>query len=589
MHVLVCPRRSCSADNAVNGVPSCANEAFLNGVLREEYGFTGLVVSDCGAINNLHSSFRPGHPGTGTMQPGFPTNNSDDAMLAGVAGGCDADCPGGAKPTQYYGGVSQAVSDGVLPEHMVDRSVERLMTAAISLGLLDDPTLSPYAGLGAKDLDTPSTRTLNLEAAIQSMVLLKNDNVGEKPVLPVDKGAKLAILGPHFNSTQDLLSDYAPGHWWAHSPLMAAQSLAKQGVITLAGGAQGCDLEGNSTAGFAAAVALAKAADVAVVFVGLTPNNDKTNSGTPPVVATGSALESEGHDRTNIDLQGQQAALIAAVLAANPKTVVVLIHGGALDVSSVAAPAILDAHYPGQMGGDAVLATLLNQEGAAPAGRLTTTAYKQEFTARPMSDMSMRNITYKHYTGTPVYPFGYGLSYSQWKVQWHNSSDVTAAYAATTSSSAHHRTVSTSAMHDSHTRYFHARAKGDGSWRSPAAYSATITNVGTVPSGYILLGFASSPARRLADPQEPIRELFDFARVFLAPQASAVVHLSLPASVLSHVDEHGDERLAAGHYKIELGGGWLGDGADASLVGSLELTGDNSLLFSLSDVRKRHS
>eukprot|EP01052_Picozoa_sp_SAG31_P020184 SAG31_NODE_1507_length_8072_cov_7.986580_4_plen_248_part_00 len=171
-------------------------------------------------------------------------------------------------------------------------------------------------------------------------------------------------------------------------------------------------------------------------WLSLTPNNDKSNSGHPPVVATGSALESEGHDRTNIDFQGQQLPLIRALVGANPKTVVVLIHGGGIDLSWCKdnAAAILDAcvavivpfassrplfslglivdstgsHYPGQMGGDAIFHSLLNYKGAGPAGRLTTTVYAQDFIARPMSDMSLRNITYKHYLGAPVYPFGYG-------------------------------------------------------------------------------------------------------------------------------------------------------------------------------------
>eukprot|EP01043_Picozoa_sp_COSAG02_P072145 COSAG02_NODE_13475_length_1390_cov_0.683191_1_plen_170_part_10 len=169
------------------------------------------------------------------MQPGFPTNTSDYTMLAAVSGGCDADCPGGAKPTQFFGGISHAVAAGVLPIEMVDRSLVRVFTAAIGLGLLDDPTLSPYAHLSDKDLDTPSTRQLNLEASLQSMVLLKNAPVNGTPVLPLAKGSKIAIVGPHFNSTHDLLSDYSPGHGWAHSPLLAAQAMAKAGEITLAG------------------------------------------------------------------------------------------------------------------------------------------------------------------------------------------------------------------------------------------------------------------------------------------------------------------------------------------------------------------
>ena len=124
-------------------------------------------------------------------------------------------------------------------------------------------------------------------------------------------------------------------------------------------------------------------------------------------------------------------------------------------------------------------------------------------------------------------------------------------------------------------------------WRSAAAFSATITNNGAIASDFVLLAFVSSPTRQATDPLEPIRELFDFARVpLLAPGASTVVHLSLPPSVLSHVDALGDERLQAGRYVIELGGERLGDSAD--VVGSLEVTGDDKTLFSMSSVRAKY-
>jgi hypothetical protein len=127
------------------------------------------------------------------------------------------------------------------------------------------------------------------------------------------------------------------------------------------------------------------------------------------------------------------------------------------------------------MGGDAIMHTLLNYQGAAPAGRLTTTAYRQEFTARPMSDMSLRNITYKHYTGEVCYPFGYGLSYSQFDVQWANGTTHSAS-----------QTVGTDEMLAAHSEYFQARAKGDHTWASPASYSATIKNIGKIASDYVL-------------------------------------------------------------------------------------------------------
>jgi hypothetical protein len=356
---------------------------------------------------------------------------------------------------------------------------------------------------------------------------------------------------------------------------MGAQSLLGDKLI---GYAQGCQLEGNDTSGIAAAVALAKKAEVAVIVVGLTASNDPTNSGTPPVFAKGDAFESEGHDRTEITLQGQQAELVKQVMAVNPKTVVVLIHGGALAIEELVdaqVPSILDAHYGGQMGGDALWNTLLNHNGAAPAGRLTTTAYKQDFvTYQNMTDMALTNITYKHFRGTPNWPFGFGLSYSKFEVRWENSSDVTT-------------TATTSSLRKDHEKYFHARAHGDDAWTSSASYRAVVKNVGTIASDYVLLAFVSSPSRQLVDPHEPIRELFDFARVNLAPGASTTVHFSIPPSVLSHIDDDGDERLLAGEYKVELGDRQLGDAPEAVLTTSLLVQGEDQLLFSLREAKAK--
>eukprot|EP00038_Savillea_parva_P023364 m.40557 g.40557 ORF g.40557 m.40557 type:complete len:1020 (+) comp5998_c0_seq1:874-3933(+) len=544
--------------NAVNGVPSCANDLNLNQILRGQFGFDGLVVSDCGAISNIETQ----HHYTKT-----PISTVSTALLAG----CDADCPGGTKLVSYPLFLAAAVRSGSLPETALDQSLVRLWSAVFRLGLLDDPTKSPFAHVGMEAIDTPASRQLNVEAAVQSMVLLRNepvtDNGTTMRVLPITSSATVALIGPHFNSTQDFLSDYAPGHWWAVSPLEAAQRHLGDRLV---GYAQGCELEGSNTSGIAAAVAMASKADVAVVIIGLSPSNDPTNAGVPPVVATGSAFENEGHDRVNITLQGPQQALVDRVLAANPRTVVVLIHGGAIALEHVKAtvPAILDAHYPGQQGGDALMRVLLNVDGASPGGRLTTTVYPADFVRRNMTDMSLDNITYKHYTGTPVWPFGFGLSYSTFTVSW---------MSVTTQ-------VTTDSMVAAHDAYFANRATGQA-WRSPANYTANVTNTGNLQSDYVLLGFVSaSAARRAEDPQEPIRELFDFARVTLGPGESTIVHFDIPPSVLSHVDVRGNERLQPGMYTVTLGGEGLGGAEPVSTP--LRVSGRERTLFSMEQAKK---
>jgi hypothetical protein len=161
------------------------------------------------------------------------------------------------------------------------------------------------------------------------------------------------------------------------------------------------------------------------------------------------------------------------------------------------------------------------------------------------------------------------MQYSKFEVTWENTSDTPT-------------TVTTSSLLEDHESYFHARAHGDDEWTSSACYRAVVKNIGTVTSDYVLLGFVSSPSRRAVDSKEPIRELFDFARVSLAPGASTTVVLSVAPSVLSHVDANGDERLLAGDYTVELGGELLGDEPQATLATALRVEGRDELIFSLS-------
>lgn len=277
-------------------------------------------MSDCGAIYNIQYEHNY-------------TSNANATVAAAMKGGCDADCPGGNKPVSYPNDLASSVTSGDLPESLLDQSLVRLWTQAFRLGLIDDPTESRFASLNMSVIDTPATRRLNLEASIQSMVLLKNDAVnGAEPLLPIKPTASVALVGPHFNSTQPFLSNYSPGHWWVRSPLMAAKDILGSRLV---GAAMGCTIEGTDTSGIAQATALAKQADVAVVLIGLTPDQDPKNAGTPPVTASRSGYEGEGHDRLNLTLQGVQLDLVLKVLEANPNTVVVLIHGGALAIEEV--------------------------------------------------------------------------------------------------------------------------------------------------------------------------------------------------------------------------------------------------------------
>lgn len=252
---------------------------------------------------------------------------------------------------------------------------------------------------------------------------------------------------------------------------------------------------------------------------------------------------------------------------ANKNTVVVLIHGAPLTIEWTKAhvPAILDAHYPGELGGDAIFDALYGHH--PPAGRLTTTYYPGSInTARNISDMGLRvkgGITYKYYTGdTPLWQFGHGLSYTTFTFEVLGDRRL--------------RTT-TRAMADHHRAYYQSA----GAQPSPAGYRINVTNTGSLASDVVVLGFAGS-----SHPDAPPnKELFDFARVHLAPGASTVVQLSIPAPVLSTVDAAGTERILPGHYPIEFGV----HGCDDVQPASLHVFGEMVEVFSLEKLRARHA
>lgn len=230
----------------------------------------------------------------------------------------------------------------------MDQAAIRLFTHSIQLGMYDPDV--EYRTWGPEVLDTPEHRALALAAAHQAIVLLKNDG----GLLPVAPKKTLAVIGPHATATQDMLSNYHGTNILvdSHSPLAALQARASWPVTYSAGLPS---IESTDISGFAAAAAAAKSCDVAIVFVGIHQ-----------------AQESEGLDRINITLPGAQEALVAAVLAANPNTVVVLINGGplAIDRLQITVPAIVEAFYPGELGGDAIADVLLGV--VSPAGQIPT-------------------------------------------------------------------------------------------------------------------------------------------------------------------------------------------------------------------------
>ena len=343
---------------------------------------------------------------------------------------------------------------------------------------------------------------------------------------------RIALIGPLANATSRLLGNYAGANDLVHSNsiLLAIEKIIGIGNVTYAQGLE--NVSSTDTSGFQEAIAAASASDMTVVVVGLDTSQ-----------------EDEAHDRSVLTLPGAQEELVNRVFTANPKTIVVLVNGGPLAIESIkdTIPAIIEAFYPGQLGANAIAEVLFGQVN--PSGRLPFTVYPADFIKRKISDMSLRDnggCTYQHYTGKALYEFGHGLSYSVFTYAWKNNTDNLVVH-----------TTTAAAVEN-----------------SPISYQVTVQNLGPIQGGDVVLGFIQAVDQADA----PLKELFDFARVYLQIGESATVHLSVPPAVLSLVDKNGVQSVRAGRYRITVG----------DLVTTVSLAGPDVELFNLPDTKERH-
>jgi beta-glucosidase len=363
-----------SAYNRLNGVPSAANPLLLHDLLRESWGFEGYVVSDCDAVWDIAYS----HHWTSTLA---------EAAAKALVAGTDLNC-GRSYPNELQSSLDQ----GLIAESDVDRALTRVLRARFLLGEFDSDSEVPYRAIGKDAIESPAHRDLALEAARAALVLLKNDGL-----LPLDRAAvhSLAVIGPHANDVT--LGGYSgrPDHQTSALDGLRAKFADRDDVVI--GYEQGATITGGKDQdAIDRAVALAGSSDVAVVLVG-----------------TSLDVLREEMDRPDWSLPGAQGDLVDAVYAANPRTVVVLVTAGpvAVDSAQKQVPAILCAFYDGQEQGTAIADALFGDTN--PGGKLTTTWYTGDATLPPIEDYDLRKgRTYLYYQGTPLYPFGHGLSYT---------------------------------------------------------------------------------------------------------------------------------------------------------------------------------
>ena len=615
------------AYSSLYGVPANASDLLLKQNLRDKWGFDGYVVSDCGAIGDIFYNHHY-------------AKSVEEAAADAVKAGCDLDCGG------EYSALPNAVKQGLITEAVIDKSVKRLFTARMQLGMFDPPALVKYAQIPASVIDSPAHRQLALRAARESIVLLKNQN-GQLPLSPAIKS--LAVIGPNADEVGVLLGNYngTPSHAvtalagirqraganvrieyvkaisltglsdltpipasalrsegqpglsaeyfrtedltgvpfatrrdaqvdlnWARgnpvpglpvfhisarwtgelvAPVGGEYTLGVRGddgfrlyvsgskviddwsvhppdtrnyTVTLkAGQAIPIRLEYFQAEGgaevalqwkqpgqnkFDDALAAAKRAD-AVIFVGGISSQIEGEEGT-----------GGNGDRTDLDLPAVQDQLLKALYATGKPIILVLMNGSALSVNWAQAhlPAIVESWYPGEEGGTALADVLFG--AVNPSGRLPVTFYTGVGQLPPFRDYAMTTRTYRYFPGKPLYPFGYGLSYTRFS-------------------------------------YGALKLPPSAPAGQPVHGTVTVENVGSRSGDEVVeLYLRPDPKGKMRQiaPGQPMPRLIlaGFSRVSLAPHGRAVVPFTLTPEQLMLLDAKGNRTLQPHDWQIFVGG-----------------------------------
>ncbi|MBC9797015.1 beta-glucosidase BglX [Sinomicrobium weinanense] len=377
--------------NDLNGVPATGNEFLLRDILKGEWAFNGFVVTDYTSLNEM-------------VPHGYAKDEKQAGEIA-MNAGVDMDMQGGI----YMKYLKKSIEEGKVSEADLDDAVRRILEMKFRLGLFDDPYRYLDEKREKEDILNDEHLEIARDAARKSMVLLKNKN----KVLPLSPDRKVALIGPLVKDEKNII-----GNWAAAGDRGGTAVSVFEGFEERVGKgnflyAEGCKLTGDDISGFAEAVATAKKADVVVMVVGELEG-----------------MTGEAASRTDINIPGKQKALIEAVKNTGKPVVLVLMNGRPLTLEweNNTVDAILEAWWPGTMGGHAVTDVLYGDYN--PSGKLTVSFprtvgqlplfYNHKNTGRPVNpgDPDQKYVSrYLNTPNTPLFPFGYGLSYTDFSYE----------------------------------------------------------------------------------------------------------------------------------------------------------------------------
>ncbi len=476
------------AYNRTNGEPCCGSKTLLQDILRKEWGFKGHVVSDCWAIKDFHE----GH---------CVTAGAEESVALAVKNGCDLNCG------NLFVYVKDAVEKGMIPEERVDEALVHLFTTRMKLGLFEEKAKTPFDEIPYTAVDSAQMQALNLKAAEKCVVLLKNEN----NLLPLDKsGIKtLGVIGPNANNRKALIGNYEGTASRYFTIAEGIQEYVGDDVRVLV--SEGCHLYQDKISNLSKGQdrdsevkAICDASDVIVMCLGLDSGLEGEEGDQGNQYASG--------DKPNLNLPGRQQEILEIACASGKPVVLVLLSGSALAVewADEHVPAVLQGWYPGAQGGRAIARILFGEKN--PEGRMPVTFYRTLEALPAFTDYSMKGRTYRYMTNEALYPFGYGLSYT----------DFT---------------------------YTDASVSCDTVGEEGIEVKAVVANTGSREGTETVQVYVKADREGT-----PNAQLKGIRKVTLKPGESKEIVIKLPVSAFALYDEQAVNRVGVGKYLVSIGG-----------------------------------
>ncbi len=459
------PSAVMGAYNRTNGEPCCASPTLIGEILYKQFKFKGYFLSDCGAINDIHENHHV-------------TNTQAESAALAINNGCVLNC-GSA-----YGALMAAYEAGLVSEETITEAAVKLFTARFRLGMFAPEGDCEYDKIPYDVVDCKKHRKLNAKMARESIVLLKNNGI-----LPLEnkKDLKIAVIGPNAKEVSVLLGNYN-GTPYEFTTIFEGIKNQAKGKVYYAAGSRHMrgDMDDWDEHLLRDALLAADRSDVVIMCMGLTPNYEGEEGSF-----------GNGGDKRDIELPAAQQNLFREVLARGKPIIFVNVSGSAMNLTEQdeKCDAVIQLFYCGSDGGNALADVIFGRVN--PSGRLPVTFYRSTEDLPPFEDYSMDNRTYKFFRGKPLYPFGYGLSYTTFKY-----SNLT------------------------------VKPKKHG-----ADFTIDVTNTGSRVGDEVVLLYNH---KRNADVRVPIKKLIAFKRISLKPGETKTVQLKTEKDSFYHVNEDGN-------------------------------------------------